>query len=114
MHSVANSSRLGEAFDIFPSADVIVLPDPFSCDARGVVGSLDDAFPTSAKVGGLASGEAATLTLSGIADGGWRARWIDTIDGTERGSVAVVASGGELTLALPDFVGDLAVRLERE
>jgi small ligand-binding sensory domain FIST len=34
----------------------IVLVDPYTCDAEGLVGSLDEAFPTAAKVGGLASG----------------------------------------------------------
>jgi small ligand-binding sensory domain FIST len=34
----------------------VVLADPFTCDAEGLVGSLDEAFPTAAKVGGLASG----------------------------------------------------------
>jgi small ligand-binding sensory domain FIST len=34
----------------------VVLCDPFTCDAEGLVGSLDEAFPTAPKVGGLASG----------------------------------------------------------
>jgi small ligand-binding sensory domain FIST len=34
----------------------LVLADGFTCDAEGLVGSLDEAFPTAAKVGGLASG----------------------------------------------------------
>lgn len=34
----------------------ILLPDPFSCDARGMLASLDEAFPASSKIGGLASG----------------------------------------------------------
>lgn len=34
----------------------ILLPDPFSSDARGLAGSLDAAFPSSGTVGGLASG----------------------------------------------------------
>jgi small ligand-binding sensory domain FIST len=34
----------------------VVLTDPFTCDSEGLVGSLDEAFPAAAKVGGLASG----------------------------------------------------------
>ena len=37
-------------------AHFILLPDPFSCDAGGLLRSLDIAFPDSAKIGGLASG----------------------------------------------------------
>ena len=44
------SVRIGEPLHF------ILLPDPFSCDARGLVDSLDQAFPLSGKVGGLASG----------------------------------------------------------
>ncbi len=48
-----------DALDFGPLEDsphFIVLVDPYSCDAEGMLGSLDEAFPTSAKVGGLASG----------------------------------------------------------
>lgn len=47
-----------EIMDVDPEQPVhfIVLPDPFSCDARGLLDSLDQAFPASAKIGGLASG----------------------------------------------------------
>ena len=34
----------------------ILLPDPFSCDPRSLLTSLDEAYPSGAKVGGLASG----------------------------------------------------------
>ena len=34
----------------------LLLPDPFSCDARELIASLDVAYPGSVKVGGLASG----------------------------------------------------------
>ncbi len=39
-------------------ADVsfLVIPDPFTCDAKALLGSLDAAFHSSPKVGGLASG----------------------------------------------------------
>ena len=36
--------------------DFILLADPFSFDAKSLVSGLDYAFPTSAKIGGLASG----------------------------------------------------------
>jgi small ligand-binding sensory domain FIST len=37
-------------------AHLVLLADPFSCDARGLLSSLDSAYPDSRKVGGLASG----------------------------------------------------------
>ena len=39
-------------------ADVsfLLVPDPFTCDAKALLASLDAAFPASPKVGGLASG----------------------------------------------------------
>lgn len=45
-------------FGIEPREDphFILLPDPFTCDAAALLKTLDSAYPTSAKVGGLASG----------------------------------------------------------
>ncbi len=37
----------------------VLLPDPFTCDAEKLLRVLDEAYPTSAKTGGLASGGAA-------------------------------------------------------
>lgn len=47
-----------EVMDVDPDQPVhfIVLPDPFSCDARGILASLDKAYPAASKIGGLASG----------------------------------------------------------
>lgn len=41
-----------------PEADgaILVLPDPFSCDASAMVRGLDRAFPGASTIGGLASG----------------------------------------------------------
>jgi len=35
---------------------LVLLPDPFSCDAEGVLRGLDAAYPAATKLGGLASG----------------------------------------------------------
>lgn len=37
-------------------AHFVLLPDPYSCDARALLHSLDAAYPDSGKIGGLASG----------------------------------------------------------
>jgi hypothetical protein len=58
--------------------------------------------------------EDATLPLSGLADGDWTARWIDAYTGDDVAVDAVVVSGGAATLAVPTFVGDVALRLERD
>jgi hypothetical protein len=57
--------------------------------------------------------EGATLTLEGLADGAWTARWIETRTGDELRRDAADAANGALTLAVPSFVGDVALRLER-
>ncbi len=41
-----------------PAPSFLLLPDPFTCDAPALVAGLDAAYPTSCKVGGLASGGA--------------------------------------------------------
>ena len=46
--------RLGMAPEDRPC--LVVIPDPYTCDANALIHSLDDAFPASRKVGGLASG----------------------------------------------------------
>ena len=45
-------------FGIKPSEEphIILFPDPFTCDATALLKTLDAAYPTSAKIGGLASG----------------------------------------------------------
>ncbi len=42
--------------DMSKPAHFVLLADPFSCDARGLLTSLDSVYPESQKVGGLASG----------------------------------------------------------
>ncbi len=42
--------------DATSPAHFVLLADPFSCDARGLLASLDTVYPDSRKVGGLASG----------------------------------------------------------
>ena len=42
--------------DMSRPAHFVLLADPFSCDARGLLASLDAVYPESRKVGGLASG----------------------------------------------------------
>jgi hypothetical protein len=56
----------------------------------------------------------ATLLLEGLADGAWSARWIDAYTGGELRRDAVEVAGGAVELAVPDFVGDVALRLERK
>ncbi len=42
--------------DVSRPAHFVLLADPFSCDVRGLLASLDSVYPESRKVGGLASG----------------------------------------------------------
>lgn len=57
------------------------------------------------------SAPGATLTLHGLADGAWRVQWIDPYGGPAPQSGSATSSGGVLTLPLPAFRRDLAVRL---
>jgi hypothetical protein len=54
----------------------------------------------------------ASLALDGLADGVWRARWIDTYTGADLAVEDAIAAGGGLVLAAPDFAKDVALRLE--
>ena len=56
--------------------------------------------------------EAATLALTNLADGAWTARWIDTYTGFDVATEAVTVTGGAITLAVPTFARDVALRLE--
>ncbi len=47
-------ARLGIAAADAPQ--FVLLPDPLSCDAEGIIQALDRAFPSSTTIGGLASG----------------------------------------------------------
>jgi hypothetical protein len=55
----------------------------------------------------------ATVSLTGLADGDWLARWIDTYDGHEIARESVSSTGGALALPVPTFSRDVALRLER-
>jgi hypothetical protein len=54
----------------------------------------------------------ATLHLTAVPEGAWLARWIDTTTGAELAREQVSVAGGEVVLDAPDFVGDVAVRLD--
>jgi hypothetical protein len=56
----------------------------------------------------------AVLTLAGLADGAWRARWLPTRDAPAPGAQDVAVSGGTLALPVPAFSLDLALRLEKQ
>lgn len=58
----------------------------------------------------------ATVTIEGIAAGIWRARWIDAYGGEDLGATATVRAeaGGTITLAVPTFTRDVALRLDRD
>jgi hypothetical protein len=55
----------------------------------------------------------ATLAVSGLADGDWQARWIDTLSGADLAVGPVQIAGGAATLPIPTFSQDVALRLER-
>lgn len=52
--ALALRDDLGLPFD--DPVAFVVLPDPFSCDARALVGALDETWPSAVTIGGLASG----------------------------------------------------------
>jgi hypothetical protein len=55
----------------------------------------------------------ATLALTDLADGAWTARWIDAYTGADVAVEAVSVSGLTVTLAVPTFTRDIALRLTR-
>lgn len=55
----------------------------------------------------------ATLTLQGLGDGAWEARWLDTYGAGEIARHPVTVAAGAATLAVPPFSRDVALRLER-
>lgn len=57
--------------------------------------------------------ENATLALTDLADGAWTARWIDTYTGADVAVEPVSVTGGAVTLAVPTFAKDVALRMER-
>ena len=57
--------------------------------------------------------EGASLALTSAGDGAWTARWIDAYDGHEISASIVTVAGGALTLDVPPFSRDVALRLDR-
>jgi hypothetical protein len=53
----------------------------------------------------------ATVTLTGLKDGAYRVQWIDPYGGPGPEGGTATASGGRLTVSLPDFRRDLALRV---
>jgi hypothetical protein len=55
----------------------------------------------------------ATLALDGLPDGTWDVRWIDAYGGPDPAPSAALVAGGSVTLAVPTFARDVALRMER-
>jgi len=55
----------------------------------------------------------ARVTLSGVGDGAWRARWIDAYTGADLAAADVTVTGGAVALDAPVFSRDVALRLDR-
>jgi hypothetical protein len=53
-----------------------------------------------------------SVTVSGLADGAYQARWFDPTTGQWLAEASVTAAGGKLTLAAPTFSADLALQLK--
>lgn len=58
--------------------------------------------------------EDATLTLGGFQEGTWTATWLDTRSGETAMTTVSVAADGQLTVGVPAFSRDTALRLRRE
>ncbi len=57
--------------------------------------------------------EGATLVLTGLADADWSARWIDAYTGDDVAYDTLAVSGGSVTLPVPAFARDVALRMDR-
>jgi cellulase (glycosyl hydrolase family 5) len=66
----------------------------------------------AAGYGGRVQG--ATVTVTDLAPGRWRVRWVDDVTGAPAGSAEVTADGGPVVLRVPGFVRHLAATVERE
>ncbi len=55
----------------------------------------------------------ATLTLTGVPDGPFQVQWVDPWGGPAPAATTATASSSQVTIALPDFRRDLALRLEQ-
>ena len=54
-----------------------------------------------------------SLRLSGVHDGRWLVTWWDPYDGTWMASASALASGGVLTLSVPPYRNDIALKAQR-
>jgi hypothetical protein len=54
----------------------------------------------------------ASLRLANLPVGHWSVVWMDPLSGTLLGSTTQVVANDELQLAIPDFRGEIALRLE--
>lgn len=54
----------------------------------------------------------ATITLTGIVDGAYEVKWYECLNGTVVSTVGVTASGGSVTLNIPNVNWDLAFHLK--
>jgi hypothetical protein len=55
----------------------------------------------------------ASITISGLQDGAYLVRPFDTWEGNPLAETTVQAAGGQLTIALPAFRNDIALKLVR-
>jgi hypothetical protein len=69
-------------------------------------------FPLEA-AGPPSAVENATLRVSGLGEGIWGARFLDTRTGFDLLQIDVETTAGEAVLTVPDFGADVALRLER-
>jgi len=115
----------GVAFDEqgFVAARPVVTAENRSLTAWALVGptlglvwikNLDHQFfPTEAREGDPLPVQGALLELTELVDGRWRAHWIDAYTGAELAAVDRIVEAGAVELPVPEFVGDVALRLER-
>lgn len=76
------------------------------------VKNLDHHFGNTGSAGDPVPVEGAMLTLEGV-EGYWTVEWIDAYDGSSIIVVTPVPTAGSLELAVPSFLGDVALRLHR-
>ena len=57
---------------------------------------------------------AASVTISGLQDGSYAVRPFDTWEGNALAEITAQASGGQLTIELPAFRNDIALKIIRK
>jgi hypothetical protein len=70
-------------------------------------------FPVETREGDPLPVDGALLELTGLVDGAWQARFLDTTTGADLAIVDLEVVAGAAALPVPSFVGDVALRLER-